>query len=102
MTADLKAVYAFLREYYLHSRFEGKNAEWPNGIPEGGTYAELVARSALEHLEKYGDGWISQYESRLGRVIHYDADLNILNPDEPPAQIQKKAGNLTHIYGGGW
>ena len=99
MAADFDAVYTFLREHYLHSRYEGRNAEWPKGVPEGGTYAELVARGALENLEKYGNGWVGPYESRTGRVINYDADLNILNPDEPPAQIQRKAGHLTHIYG---
>lgn len=99
MAADFDAVYTFLREHYLHSRYEGRNAEWPKGVPEGGTYAELVARNALEHLEKYGDGMIGPYESRTGRAIHYDANLNILTPDEPPAQIQRKAGHLTHIYG---
>jgi hypothetical protein len=97
---DFDTIYIFLREYYLHSRFEGKNAEWPNGVPEGGTYSELVARGALEHLGKYGNGFISQYECRMGRAIHYDENFNILNPDEPPAQIQRKPGHLTHIYGG--
>ena len=92
-------MYSFLRDYYLHSRFEGLNSGWPNGVPEGGTYAECVARSSLEQLKNTGVGYISQYESRTARVVIFDADLNILNKDEPPAQIQKKAGHLTHVYG---
>ena len=43
---------------------------------------------------------ISMYESRTGRVIFFDAGLNILNPDEPPAQIQARPGCLTGVYGG--
>lgn len=92
-------MYAFLRERYLHSRFEGRNAEWPNGIPEGGTYAESVARSSLQDLELHGVGFIGPYEAASGRAIKYDANLQILNPDEPPAQLGKRAPNLTHIYG---
>lgn len=91
-------MHSFLREHYLHSRFEGRNAWYPKGVQEGGTYADLVIRSHLEHLEKYGHGWIGMYECRLGRAIKYDKDLTILNPDAPPAQIQRRAGHLTHLF----
>lgn len=86
---------AFLREYYLHSRFEGRD-----GPVWGGDYSECVTRNAMEQLAKTGRGCISMYESRTGRVIFFDAGLNILNPDEPPAQIQARPGSLTGILGG--
>ncbi|BCS54541.1 hypothetical protein GSVR_28490 [Geobacter sp. SVR] len=92
-------MYNFLREYYLHSRFEGANAQWPKGCPEGGTYAEVVTRGHLEYLAGHGHGFISMYESRLGTAIKYDHALKILNADAPPGQIQRRPGHLTHIYG---
>lgn len=97
LVADFEAVYKFLREHYLHSRFEGRN-----GSVWGADYSRLVAKGTFDHLAAVGSAWISPYESRLGRAIHFDVNLNILNPDEPPAQLEKKAGNLTHIYGAGW
>lgn len=92
-------MYDFLREHYLNSRFEGRNGGWPKGCPEGGTYSEVVTRSSLSYLAEHGIGWITMYESRLGTAIKYDRTLTILNPDEPPGQIQRQAGHLTHIYG---
>jgi hypothetical protein len=96
-----EAMYAFLRERYLHSRFEGRNdnEQWKAAVPKGITYSELVARSALEYLSEHGIGYISPYEAASGRTIKYDRSLTVLNPDEPPAQLGKKAPNLTHIYG---
>ena len=96
---SFEQMYDFLRSYYLHSRFEGRNGEWPKGCPEGGTYAEVVTRGHLEYLAEHGTGWISMYESRLGTAIKYDRTLTILNADAPPGQIQRQAGHLTHIYG---
>jgi hypothetical protein len=90
--ASFEEVYAFLRESYLHSRFEGRN-----GPVWGADYSQAVARSAHQHLEQFGEGFVSVYECRLGRPIKYDANLTILNPDEPPAQIQRRAGHLTHL-----
>ena len=89
------ALRAFLREYYLHSRFEGRD-----GSVWGNDYSECVVRHAMEQLAQTGRSCISMYESRTGRVIFFDAKLNILNPDEPPAQIQARPGSLTGILGG--
>ena len=87
---------AFLREWYLHSRFEGRDGAngWPND------YSETIVQHDLEHLQKYGTSMISMYESRTGKPIRYDANLRILNADEPPPQIQAKSGSLTRIYHG--
>ena len=87
-------MYAFLREYYLYSRFEGSphRKDYPN-------YPQLVTQSSLDRLSQTGGCCISQYDSRTGRVIFFDAYLTILNPDEPPAQIQHKPGHLTHLLG---
>ena len=90
-----QALHAFLKDLYLHSRFEGRNdAVW------GEDYADCVTRSTMEHLAQTGRSCVSMYESRTGRVISFDAGLNILNPDEPPAQIQARPGSLTGILGG--
>lgn len=88
--------YEFLKSWYLHSRFEGRNDKtW------GEDYSHIVARGHYEMLEKQGKGLISMYESRTATVIHYDQSLNILNPDVPPGQIQKSSGRLTSVYGSG-
>lgn len=91
---SLVDVYAFLRARYLHSRFEGSGS-----VKDFPDYAQTVAGSSLEQLLETGLGCISMYESNTGRVIWFDRALRVLNPDEAPAQIQAKAGNLTHIYG---
>ena len=95
-TPTFDAMYSFLREHYLHSRFEGRDTGAWNWQ---GRYPDVVTQSALDHLAKYGVGFISPYESASGRTIRYDAGLVILNPAAPKAQLGKKAGNLTHIYG---
>lgn len=87
-------VYAFLRERYLHSRFEGSAS-----VKDFPDYAQQVAESSLEQLLQTGIGCITEYESNTGRAVWFDRALRVLNPDEPPAQIQARAGNLTHIYG---
>jgi hypothetical protein len=90
----IESMYAFLRSRYLHSRFEG--SESVKDFPD---YAQTVANSSLDQLLQTGIGCISMYESNNGRDVWFDRSLTILNPDDPPAQIQAKAGNLTHIYG---
>jgi hypothetical protein len=87
-------VYAFLRARYLHSRFEGSGS-----VKDSPDYAQTVAESSLEQLLQTGIGCISMYESNTGREVWFDRALRVLNPDEAPAQIQARAGNLTHIYG---
>lgn len=87
-------LYEFLKSYYLHSRFEGRNSQgWD------ADYSHCVAKSAYEYLQLHGTGWISMYESRTATAIKYNQQLEILNLDEPPGQIQKKAGRLTAIIG---
>lgn len=87
---------SFLVEYYLHSRFQGRD-----GPVWGANYSDGVTAIRLQQLHKRGITCVSIYESNRGRVIWFDRSLTILNPDEAPAQIQRIAGNLTHILGGG-
>ena len=84
-------MYSFLKENYLHSRFSARDGVWSNeGVHK---YSEIVAISALNYLQKYGHGYIGIYESRSGRGMKYDENLFILNPDEPPAQIETRSVN---------
>lgn len=87
---------AFLREWYLHSRFEGRDGA--NGWPKD--YSDCVVKSTMHMLESFGVGRISMFESRTGKPIEFDEDLNILNADVPSPQIQAKSGSLTKIYHG--
>lgn len=89
---------AFLREWYLHSRFEGRD-----GPAWGGDYSGIVVMSHLDELKRNGHGWISMYESRTGKPIKYDATLSILNADVPPPQIQRVAPSIGRIiHGQAW
>ncbi len=91
---SFEAVKSFLREYYLHSRFEGRD-----GPVWGTRYSDVVTNGRLEDLEKYAVTCISQYDCNRGRVVWFGRSLMVLNPDEAPAQVERKPGNLTHIYG---
>ena len=91
-------MYAFLSEHYLHSRFAGRDGNDWNG-KDGIAYSHSVCNSAIASLQAGNAGLISHFEAASGRLIKYDQALTILNKDEPPAQLGKKAGNLTHIYG---
>jgi hypothetical protein len=88
------ALKKFLIEYYLHSRFEGRD-----GAVWGNDYSDVVTRSTLESLENQGLSCVSMYDCNRGRAVWFDRSLTVLNPDESPAQIERKPGNLTHIYG---
>jgi hypothetical protein len=84
----------FLREYYLHSRFEGRDSPvW------GNDYSDVVTESTRQSLEGRGITCVSMYDCNRGRAVWFDRSLTVLNPDEAPAQVQKQPGNLTHIYG---
>lgn len=87
---------AFLGEWYLHSRFEGRDGVngWPND------YSETIVQHAIEDLENHGKSLIGMYESRTGKRIEFDSDLKILNADEAPPQIQAQHGSLARIYHG--
>lgn len=94
MMPTFEEFYQFLKSYYLHSRFEARNTEgW------GSDYSHCVAMSHYKSLERDGVGLISMYESRTATVVKYNQQLEIINPDEPLGQIQKKAGRLTGILG---
>ncbi|WP_286936177.1 hypothetical protein [Achromobacter sp. UBA4530] len=88
------ATKVFLREYYLHSRFEGRD-----GPAWSRNYSDVVTRSKLEDLTIHAITGVSMYDCNRGRAVWFDRSLTVLNPDEAPAQIQKHPGNLTHIYG---
>jgi hypothetical protein len=65
-------MYSFLRAIYKHDRFEGRNVQWPNGVPEGGTYAQCVTRSHLHNLQEQGVGHVGPFESVTGAALKYD------------------------------
>lgn len=91
---NFESVYGFLRENYLHSRFEGSGhcKDFPD-------YPERVTQSTIEQLSETGVGYISKFESRTGTTIIFDKHLNVINKDAPPEETQCKASHLTHIYG---
>jgi hypothetical protein len=72
-TPTFAQMYAFLKKSYKHERFEGRNAAWPKGVPEGGSYSELVTRHALDDLNARGTNWIGQHESATGYAVKYAA-----------------------------
>ncbi len=110
------ALYAFIRDEYLHSRFEAVNDCWPLAAraalvkqypnakhpPLELTHAEGIVHGYMETLEADGVALISMYESRRGRMIEFDRSLRILNADEPPAQMQKRAPSLSNPAVGNW
>lgn len=89
-----KALKSFLREYYLHSRFEGRD-----GPVWGNDYSDIVTTSTAESLQLNAISCVSMYDCNRGRAVWFGRDLTVLNPDDAPAQIQRQPGNLTHIYG---
>lgn len=70
-------MYAFLKQWYKHDRFEGRNGDWcPN-------YSSIVTQSGLDHITKYGYGCISRHESVTGQAIFFNKQLqDITNTDE--------------------
>ena len=91
-------LHSFLRDWYLHSRFEGRN-----GAVWGNDYSMIVTRSAMEQLELHGVAWISRHESRTANPIKYDTNLKILNADAPPTEIARTTPSLGRIiHGKAW
>ncbi|WP_341667377.1 hypothetical protein [Alcaligenes sp. SDU_A2] len=89
---------ALLKEWYLHSRFEGRD-----GPVWGANYSTLIVESVSRDLESYGVSGISMYESRTGKPIKFGRNLSILNADEPPPQIQRKPASIGRIiHGQAW
>lgn len=99
---SFESLYAFIRDEYLNSRFEGRNAHWPKGVPEGGTYSELIAKGYMDVVEKTGEGVISHFESRRGKYVRFNRALQIINPDSPVIEIKHKAGSLSNPMVGDW
>lgn len=67
------AMYAFLKERYKAERFHLRDGTaW---CPD---YSKVVARSALEQLAQTGVGYISHYESVTGKVVKYNAQLEVI------------------------
>jgi hypothetical protein len=94
---SFEAVKTFLREYYLHSRFEGRDGDvW------GRDYSDVVTRSTMESLQDHALSCVSQYDCNRGRVVWFDRSLTVLNPDEAPAQIHKRPGSLSAPMAGDW
>ncbi|WP_175178523.1 hypothetical protein [Achromobacter denitrificans] len=89
---------AFLREYYLHSRFEGRD-----GPTWSRNYSDVVTRSKLEDLAIHRITCVSMYDCNRGRAVWFDRSLTVLNPDEAPAQIQKSASSIGRVvHGQAW
>ena len=91
-------LHQFLRAWYLHSRFEGRD-----GPVWGRDYSMVVTLSHMEQLELYGETWISRHESRTANPIKYDSSLRILNADAPPTEIPRTTPSLGRIiHGQAW
>lgn len=91
-------LHQFLRAWYLHSRFEGRD-----GPVWGRDYSMVVTLSHMEQLERYGETWISRHESRTANPIKYDSSLRILNADAPPTEIPRATPSLGRIiHGQAW
>ncbi|MHC3750727.1 hypothetical protein ACYKDZ_17805 [Stutzerimonas stutzeri] len=95
-------IYEFLRNEYLNSRFEGMNAAWPKGVPDGGTYADLVAKRYLEYLQNEGFASISHFESRRGKHVVFNRALQIINDESPVIEKAYRAGSLSAPMAGNW
>lgn len=95
---SFEATKAFLREYYLHSRFEGRDGPaWRRD------YSDVVTRGKLEDLAIHAITCVSMYDCNRGRAVWFDRTLTVLNPDEAPAQIQRSASSLGRvIHGQAW
>ncbi|EOC0011682.1 hypothetical protein ACI0X9_003369 [Cronobacter turicensis] len=66
--------YKFLKQYYRHERFEGRNEKsW------GTDYSKRIANYQYEDLSEYGYSLIGCHESASGKAIIYDTQLNILD-----------------------
>jgi hypothetical protein len=88
----------FLRAWYLHSRFEGRD-----GPIWGADYSGEIVRSAMEYLEIHGHAFIGRYESRTANPIKYDTQLKILNADAPPTETHRVAPSIGRIiHGQAW
>jgi len=66
---SFSCVYEFLKRHYKHERFEGRNGAWCRD------YSSVVARSAVDDLEKYGESLISMNESTSGVAIRFNSAL---------------------------
>lgn len=85
--------YAFLKENYRHSRFEGRNGkEW------GNDYSHRLARRSYDDLINTGHGLISRHESQGNQIIKYDYRLLNINADLAPTDYPATTGSLTHLF----
>jgi len=73
--ASLDEVRTFLRSWYLHDRFEGRD-----GPTWGADYSGVVAASTREALEAHGVACVSMFESRTRCAVWFDRSLRVLNP----------------------
>jgi len=87
-------LYQFLRRWYKHSRFEGRNGK--QGYPAD--YSKIVTQSTLDYLSDHGHAFISWHDSNTGVYIKFDKHLTILNPDEAPMEDGRSKGHLTHLF----
>lgn len=90
-------LYQFIKSNYLHSRFEGRDNWFP-----GVKYSDVVVQGYMDTLSKGENGLISHFESRSGKVIEFDKNLVILNPDVPPTEIPYRGGSITNPMSGIW
>ena len=73
---SFERLYDFLKANYRHERFEGRNNHIWN--VDGVKYSTIVTISHMEYMQEFGFGAISSFESRIGEVVKFDLDLNII------------------------
>ncbi len=81
-------LYRFIKEHYVHDRFEGR----------GQHYAELIIDGYMNDLSSDNVCTISPFENRLGRFIQFDHDLNIITNDIP-LESARNFGHISHLLG---
>ena len=59
-------LYLFIKKYYKHERFEGRN-----GPIWGSDYSQTVYEGYRKDLERFGFAWISKFESVTGNAIRF-------------------------------
>ena len=74
---SFERLYEFLKANYRHERFEGRNSHIWN--VDGVEYSSIVTNSHMEYMQEFGIGVIGCFESKIGEVIKFDLDLNIIH-----------------------
>lgn len=65
-------LYNFLKRWYKHDRFEGRN----DG--DFKDYSHIVTRGRVDSLERFGTDLISRHESVTGSAIRFNRNLEVI------------------------